>query len=126
MPDAAALRRVDECLRAAQVCHSAGLYADAVSRAYYAVFHAITGVLRDYGVEARSSTGLLMLVGRHLITPGLLERRWAADIERIYRLRIDADYHPQKMITEPDSASAIEQAIEFLAILNAMDPAGRC
>lgn len=126
MPDAAALRRVDECLRAAQVCHSAGLYADAVSRAYYAVFHAITGVLRDYGVEARSSTGLLMLLGRHLITPGLLERRWAAELDRIYRLRIDADYHPQRVITEPDSASAIELTIEFLAALNAIDAAGRC
>lgn len=126
MPEAASWRRAAECLRAAQVCHSAGLYADAVSRAYYAVFHALTAALRVYGVEPRGSAGLFMLMGRHLIAPGLLEQHWAADIDRVYWLRIDADYHPQKTIAEPDSASAIEQAIEFLSRLNAIAAAGRC
>lgn len=37
---AAEWRRALECLGAAEVCRDNGFYADAVSRAYYAIMHA--------------------------------------------------------------------------------------
>lgn len=48
------VEKADASLRAADLCLHAGLFDDAVSRAYYAAFHMVQAVLLTLGLESRT------------------------------------------------------------------------
>ena len=47
-------------------------YEDAVSRAYYAAFHAATATLLSLGIESKTHGGLRALFALHVVRPGLV------------------------------------------------------
>jgi uncharacterized protein (UPF0332 family) len=71
-----------------------------VSRAYYAAFAKITGALIEAGQTPRphygtwSHTALAGLVHRHLLNSAAAAGNLAYAIERLYQLRLMADYQP--------------------------------
>ena len=107
-------RRAAECLRAAELCRQAGLYADAVSRAYYSAFHTATALIEMRGLSAKSKRGLQMLLKSEFINTGLLEQRLDPEMSHLYNLRGHADYHPDIPISESNAADACHTAARFL------------
>ena len=111
-------RRAAESLRAAELCWQAGLYADAVSRAYYSAFHTATALIGMRGVTAKSKRGLQMLVKREFIDTGLLEEQLNPEIADLHDWRIYADYRPWIPIGEIKAADACHTAARFLDAAN--------
>ena len=72
-------------------CVSGGFYADAISRAYYAVLHAAKSVLRLRGIDARSHMGVVSLFGSNMVRRHLIEGHWSDEIDSLHDLRINAD-----------------------------------
>ena len=107
-------RRAAESLRAAELCWQAGLYADAVSRAYYSAFHTATALIGMRGLIAKSKRGLRTLVKREFIDSGLLEQQLDPEIEHLHDLRIVADYRSRIQISEPEAVGACHTAARFL------------
>ena len=107
-------RRAEECLGAAFLCTSGGFYADAISRAYYAVLHAAKSVLRLRGIDARSHTGVMNLFGSNMILTDLIEVRWSNEIDFLHELRIEADYRLSSTFAEADARQSCERAQAFL------------
>lgn len=62
--------RARESLRAAQTLTRDGLYADAISRAYYAILHAAKAGLHVHDVAAESHPAVRRMFGLHLVRPG--------------------------------------------------------
>src|SRR3989442_1696731 len=69
--------RARGALAAAETLAGAGHHADAVSRAYYAMFHAACALLASIGRTSRTHDGLRALVAEHFVRPGLLDPRLA-------------------------------------------------
>lgn len=111
-------RRAAECLRAAELCLHAGLYADAVSRAHYSVFHIATALISLRGLKAKSQRGLHMLVKEEFIDTALLEPGLGPEMPRLHRLRETADYHPNIPISESNAADACHTAARLLDAAN--------
>jgi hypothetical protein len=88
---AAELRRSEEALRAARSLLDLGLYADAVSRAYYAALHAAQALLLTEGVEPRTHRGVSGMLGLHFVVPGRIAPDRAKDLSRLEQFREEAD-----------------------------------
>jgi uncharacterized protein len=73
------LARADAALRAAQVLHAQGLFADAVSRAYYAAFHHARAVLLTIVEEPNTHAGVEVLLQREFVRSG----RFAPEARRV-------------------------------------------
>ncbi|MBI5481646.1 MAG: HEPN domain-containing protein [Deltaproteobacteria bacterium] len=84
--------RSAEDLAAARALVAAGLYRPAMTRAYYAAFHAVRALLFAEGLEPRSHGGTQHLLNLHYIRPGRLEPRWNRVLARLQRFREEADY----------------------------------
>lgn len=56
------VERADQALRAADALLGLGLFADAVSRAYYGAFHLLRALLLSRGVEPKTHAGAIHLV----------------------------------------------------------------
>jgi uncharacterized protein (UPF0332 family) len=62
--------RSRESLRAAQTLTRDGLYADAISRAYYAILHAAKAALHVHDIVAESHPAVRRMFGLHLVKVG--------------------------------------------------------
>lgn len=110
--------RAQECLGAANLCRENGYYADAVSRAYYAIMHAAKAALRFRGVSVynRRSThrAVISQFGEHLVRPGYVETTWSSDIRQGHVERTRADYEGFENFGQTDANDACDRANAFL------------
>jgi uncharacterized protein (UPF0332 family) len=115
------VRQGDRALKAARALCEMGLYNDALSRLYYAVFHAMSALLLSQGVEPRRHRAVAGLLGTHFVTPGLLTAADVSVVSRAYGQRDLADYERTWEATADIAAAAfaevepvIERAHEIL------------
>jgi uncharacterized protein (UPF0332 family) len=107
-------RRAGESLGAAATYESAGYYADSISRAYYAAFHAAKAALLLDEIEPYNHSGVISRFGEHIAITGRVERERGRELNRLERLRNAADYDVEKVFKEADARDAHQRAAAFL------------
>ena len=63
-----------ERLNAAEVLFASGLYADAVSRAYYAVFSAARAMLATKSLDSRKHSGVISLFNQYFVKTEVISK----------------------------------------------------
>jgi uncharacterized protein (UPF0332 family) len=107
--------RADEGLRAADALLGLGLHSDAVSRAYYAVFHWLRALLLTRGVEPKTHSGAIHLFNTELVRNGLFSSSHNRLIGGLQRARELADYDAAVTFSAEDAAAELAQARAFRA-----------
>ena len=111
-------------LRAARILLDAQQWADAVSRAYYAVLDAATACLVQRDILPKSHEGTMTLFSQHYVKPGVVEARFADIFKRIRKARLEADYRHEQTLTREDAERACMQAAEFVAMAKTVAGSG--
>lgn len=70
------IEKSHEKLRAAKVLLQEGFVDDAISRAYYSMFHAASAVLFSEGITVESHSALKTMFGLHLIKTGKIDKKY--------------------------------------------------
>lgn len=96
------LARAEESLTSAEVLFKHGQLADAVSRLYYYVYHAVRALLLSKGLEPKSHEGMERLLGMHFIKPGVFPTGATHTFARLMKYREQADYNPSYVFTKDD------------------------
>lgn len=86
------LRVSREELAAADQLIAIALYRIAMTRLYFAAFHAARAVLYAQGYDPKTHQGVLTLFNQHLVHPGHLEPLAARVLARLQKYREQADY----------------------------------
>lgn len=110
----AEVARGDGSLASAEILLTAGQLADAVSRAYYAVFHYCRALLLTVGEEAKTHAGLERLVQRDLVRTGKLAPETASVLSRLMTYRQNADYMAEYVFTEAMAREQVDAARAFV------------
>ena len=92
---------------------------DAVSRAYYAAFHAGQAALLTEGQRAETHRGVLTLFGLLLVKTGKLDRKWGRVFANLKDDRETADYEAMSWIDEDTARRAVEEAHGFVEAVGA-------
>lgn len=92
-------------------------YDDAVSRAYYAAFHAAQAVLLTEGLSATTHQGVVNLFGLHLVKTGKFDPRFGKFLANLKDDREDSDYEIFSSIDRETAEHAVTEAREFLAAM---------
>lgn len=87
---------------------------DAVSRAYYAAFHAAQAALLTEGQRAETHRGVVTLFGLLLVKTGKLEKRWGKLFANLKDDREAGDYDALSWIEEETASRAVREAEEFV------------
>ncbi len=116
--------RGDGSLRSAEVLLRESLYADAVSRAYYAAFHYARALLLTLGEEPVTHAGVERLLHRDLVRNGTLAPDVARILGRLMKNRLDADYTSEVVFTREAAQEEIDAARHFVEVANAHLAAG--
>lgn len=107
------LARAHETLRAARILLDAKLPNDAVSRAYYAAFHAMRAAVISRGIDPKTHAGTLTLFNREITRAGLLPP-FNKLLTGLSSAREAADYEAGVSFTLEEAMSMTSDAASFV------------
>ena len=111
------LKKAEQALKAAQNLLADELYDDAVSRAYYAVFHSARAALKIKGIETVSHKGLISQFALHLVKAGEVEEEHGDILRQIKEDRETGDYEPLVTFGSEEATQLVGSAGRFLTRL---------
>jgi hypothetical protein len=117
---AAELGAADEELSAADHLLAAKLPRIALTRAYFAVFHAVRALLYAEDLAPRSHEGVQHLFNLHFVKAGRLEPAASRLVARLQKFREAADYAQAFVVDSEGAAEEIEAARTFVANIRAL------
>jgi uncharacterized protein len=106
--------RAQQALASATLLAREEFRADAVSRAYYAVFHAAKAALQVKDVTAETHSAVRGMFGLHLIKAGDMEAEWSVPLAAALDDRLTADYDAEASFTAKEARAACRDARAFL------------
>jgi uncharacterized protein (UPF0332 family) len=107
-------------LAGAQSAYSQGFFDDAVSRAYYAAFHAVTATLASSGLSFSSHGQTIGAFNREFVLSGQLPPDTFRRLQRRYEDRHVGDYGVARSIDEPTARRDVEDAVWLLSACRAL------
>ena len=90
-------------------------YEDAVSRAYYAVYHAAQALLLTEGEKAETHKGVVTLFGFLFVKTGKFDKKMGRYLTNLKDDRETGDYEIFSFLDKESAESAISEAREFIA-----------
>lgn len=106
--------RARQALRAADTLTRERCYADAISRAYYAILHAAKAALHVHDVAAESHAAVRRLFGLRLVRSREIEPDWSAYLVESLDDRLAADYDVETLFTKEDARTECRRSRQFL------------
>jgi len=91
-----------------------GHWDDAVSRAYYAAFHAAQAALLTEGQRGESHKGVVMLFGLLLVKTGKFDKKWGKFLANLKDDRETGDYEALSYLDEDTASRSVQEAEEFV------------
>ncbi len=86
------LKKAKEKLKTAEIDYKFGRYDDSISRAYYAVFHAISAVLLSKGLHYSSHSQTIGAFNKEFIKSGIFPKTFSRNIQKLFNERQTGDY----------------------------------
>jgi uncharacterized protein (UPF0332 family) len=109
--------RAAEALRAARALVDLGLDNDAVSRAYYSVYHMVRAALFSRGAEPKTHAGMIHLFNVELVRTGAFPGTFNRVIAGLQRSRELADYDAAVKFSHADAVAELSNAEGCVAAL---------
>lgn len=109
------LAKAQAKLRVARDLYAKGDWDDAVSRAYYAAFHAAQATLLTEGQQADSHKGVVIMFGLLLVKTGKFDRKWGKFLANLKDDREAGDYDALSYLDQETAGRAVREAEAFVA-----------
>ena len=105
----------DKALKGSFTLLNDDLYADAISRAYYAVLHSARAILATVNIEPTSHDGAVAMFGLHFVKEGLIDRKYSKIFGRLRAAREKSDYDAQAAVklSKEDAERRLGEARDF-------------
>jgi hypothetical protein len=104
-----------EALEDAQIMLNAGRYKNALTRFYYAVFHAIRAVNTLQGFDSSKHSGVIAYFNQNYVKTGIFPKEASKLIKLASEKRENADYLDFFIASKEDAEAQIENACIFKA-----------
>lgn len=109
-------RKAADCTEDSQILLDNDRPAAAVTRAYYAMFHAATAVLIARDIKRSSHRGILSAFGEYLVKPGLIKKSLHQSLLEAFELRQQTDYEPITNVDNRQAREILDKAIDFVDV----------
>lgn len=108
------LAKAGERLRVAEKLFRGGDYEDAVSRAYYAMYHAARAALSTVSVFPRTHEGVVSEFGRMFVLTGVLPRELGRDFADAKAARETYEYSVSATVGKSEAEAILSNAERFV------------
>lgn len=113
------LAKAEDKLRIAEILLREQAWGDAVSRAYYAVYHAVSALHLARGNSYSSHAQSIGQFNKEFVKQGLFPREFSATLTRLFEDRQSGDYDIAATLDEKDAQRDVADAANLLAAVRA-------
>jgi uncharacterized protein (UPF0332 family) len=110
----ALLQKAESKLKTAEIDCRSGQHDDAVSRAYYAVFHALSAALLKRGLVFSSHGQVIGAFNRELVKSGVFPLEFTTFVQALFDDRQAVDYDVESSVDEVTAREHIDHAVRIL------------
>jgi len=104
------IKKAQVNLESAQMLFDNGMYDGAVSSSYYAVFHAVSGLLASKNMAFSRHKTVISKYNEEFIRTGLISSISFRSLTALFRLRQDSEYDPIIFIGDDGAKEALKLA----------------
>ncbi|MFQ5887285.1 MAG: HEPN domain-containing protein [Candidatus Hydrothermarchaeales archaeon] len=104
----------EEKLEAAKYLYEGGYYRDAISRAYYCMYHSARSLLAIKEIYPKSHRGMLKLFGLEVVKKNEIEDLYGKALGFAMDKREKSDYDFSVQFSREEAKAVIEEADKFL------------
>ena len=90
------------------------LWQTAANRLYYACFNAVSALLLQNGIEAKTHQGVINQMGLNFVRTDIFSQKEGIFFRHLFELRQDGDYSDWVMLTEDNIIPLVEPAKNFI------------
>jgi uncharacterized protein (UPF0332 family) len=109
------IERAHQDIRAARSNLDKEFYGIVVTRSYYAMFYAASGLLASQGIFRRRHSGVHAGFGEYFVKTGLIEVEYAKILTHAFETRQDADYDIVFIADKALAEEILSDAVRFVA-----------
>lgn len=114
MPYEEYLNQAEEELNASYVLFEKEFYREAISRAYYSMFHATQAILILKEIYPKSHKGVIQKFGEEFVKSGILEKKLGHILSQAESMRLKADYDVGVKITKEECEEILDNCEFFI------------
>ena len=111
------IEKADESYQAALLLYENGFASDAISKAYYAAFYAVSALLIKKELNPKTHSGAKSLFHKEFVFTGIVSKQFANTYDFLLAKRFEADYENFANIDVeaiPSNLSDVKIFIEFV------------
>ena len=108
------LNRAKDSLKAAEQLLEFGLFADSVSRSYYAVYHSARALLLKHSLVPKTHKGVASLFAQHFVKTGKIPKEFMVILKEEKEDRQLGDYEPLEEFDSQRAEKRLNDAKRFL------------
>lgn len=101
-------------LESAKINFENNLFSQSINRSYYAIFHAVRGLLAFDRFDSKKHAGIIAYFNLHYIKDNKIEKKYSEIIMSAERVRINTDYRDFYIVTKDEAKKQIDDADEFI------------
>ena len=87
----------------------------AINRLYYSCFYAVSALLLDSGIFAKSHAGAKSMLGIHFVNSGKISREASHFYANLFDLRQESDYDDFIIFNQEDVTVLLDPAKDFIS-----------
>ena len=106
-----------ECLRSAENEVELGIFKTAANRSYYCIFHAMRAVLALDKFDTKKHSGIISAFRQRYIKTKIFESHFSDVIESAFIVRNRSDYEDFYVVSKSEVVKQIDNAREFLSVV---------
>jgi uncharacterized protein (UPF0332 family) len=114
MPYKEYINQAEEELNASYVLFEKEFYREAISRAYYSMFHATQALLILKEIYPKSHKGVIQKFGEEFVKQGILEKKMGYILSQAETMRLKADYDVGVKITKEECEEILDNCEFFI------------
>lgn len=108
------LKRARETLSEVQLHIDNELWSTAINRIYYACYYAVSALLVNRNIKAKSHSGIRHMFGLHFIKTGIVPKNLGKFYSDIFDMRHTGDYDDFVEFSKEDVSDVIEPAKDLI------------
>lgn len=108
------LERAHETFEEIEIMRQAGKWNGAANRIYYSVFHAVSALFINDGLQSKRHKGSHAMFSQHYVKTGKLPMEYGRFYNNLQTLREKSDYNCFFEVEEQDVNEGMEKAQEFI------------
>ncbi|MFQ6135681.1 MAG: HEPN domain-containing protein [Candidatus Hydrothermarchaeales archaeon] len=109
------LKEAEERLEAAKILLENKRIKDAISRAYYCMYHAARALLLTKDLSPKTHKGVIQKFGEEFVKTEKISREYSSILSKAEELREFADYDVVREFSLEEAESVVEDAEKFLS-----------